>query len=47
MYIEEKQSFQTSQDSSSAEFPKNEKEVSTFIKKLYKSSIPLELVGLG
>ncbi len=47
MFIEEKQNFQTSQDSSSIEFPKNEKEVSTFIKKFYKSGIPLELVGLG
>jgi len=45
MFIEEKQNFQTSQDSSSIEFPKNEKEVSTFIKKFYKSGIPLELVG--
>ena len=47
MYTEEKQNSPTYQDSSSIEFPQNEKEVSTFIKKFYKSNIPLELVGLG
>ena len=47
MSIEEKQNFPTYQDSNSTEFPQNEKEVSTFIKKFYKSNIPSELVGLG
>jgi len=47
MYTEEKQNSPTYQDSSSIEFPQNEREVSIFIKKFYKSDIPLELVGLG
>ena len=47
MSTEEKQNFPTYQDSNSIEFPQNEKEVSNFIKKFYKSNIPLELVGLG
>ena len=47
MSIEEKQDFLTSQDSDSIEYPKNEKEVSTFIKKFYKSNIPIELIGSG
>jgi len=47
MSIEEKQNFQTSQDSDSIEYPQNEKEVSNLIKKFYKSSIPIELVGTG
>ena len=47
MSIEEKQDFLTSQDSDSIEYPKNEKEVSSFIKKFYKSNIPIELIGSG
>ena len=47
MSIEEKQNFQTYQDSDSIEFPQNEREVSSFIKKFYKSNIPVELVGSG
>jgi len=47
MSIEEKQNFPTSQDSDSIEYPKNEKEVSSFIKKFYKSNIPVELIGSG
>ena len=47
MSIEEKQSLQTYQDSDSVEYPKNEKEVSNFIKKFYKSNIPIELIGSG
>ena len=47
MSIEEKQSFPTYQDSDSIEYPQNEREVSTFIKKFYKSNIPIELVGSG
>ena len=47
MSIEEKQNFPTYQDSSSTEFPQNEREVSTFIKKFYKSNISSELVGSG
>ena len=47
MSIEEKQNFPTFQDSDSIEYPKNEKEVSSFIRKFYKSNIPIELVGSG
>ena len=47
MSIEEKQNFPTYQDSNSTEYPKNEREVSSFIKKFYKSNIPIELVGSG
>ena len=47
MSIEEKQSFPTYQDSDSIEYPQNEREVSTFIKKFYKSNTPIELVGSG
>ena len=46
MSIEEKQSFPTYQDSDSIKFPLNEQEVSTFIKKFYKSNIPIELESL-
>ena len=47
MSIEEKQNFQTYQDSNLIEYPQNEKEVSNFIKKFYKSNIPVELISLG
>ena len=47
MSIEEKQSFQTYQDSDSVKYPQNEREVSVFIKKFYKSNIPIELIGSG
>jgi len=47
MSTEEKQNFQTYQDSNSIEYPQNEKEVSNLIKKFYKSNIPVELVGSG
>ena len=47
MSIEEKQNFPTYQDSNSVEYPQNEKEVSNFIKKFYKSGIPVELIGSG
>ena len=47
MSIEEKQNFPTYQDSDSIKYPQNEKEVSSFIKKFYKSNIPIELVGSG
>jgi len=47
MSIEEKQDFQTFQDSDSIDYPKNEKEVSHFIKKFYKSGAPVELIGSG
>ena len=47
MSTEEKQNFPTFQDSDSIEYPKNEKEVSNFIRKFYKSNIPIELVGSG
>ena len=47
MSIEEKQNFPTFQDSDSIVYPQNEKEVSNFIRKFYKSNIPIELVGSG
>jgi len=47
MSIEEKQNFPTYLDSEKIEYPKNEREVSNYIKKNYKSNIPIELVGLG
>ena len=47
MFIEEKQNSQTYQDTNLVEYPQNEEEVSIFIKKTYKSSIPIELIGLG
>ena len=47
MSIEEKQNFQTYQDSDTAEYPKNEKELSVLIKQFYKSGIPIELIGSG
>ena len=46
MSIEEKQNFPTYQDSDSI-YPETEKEVSHFIKKFYKSNIPVELIGSG
>ena len=45
MSTEEKQNFQTYQDSDSVEYPENEKEVSSFIKKFYKSGAPIEIIG--
>ena len=48
MSIEEKQNFQTFQDSNFLiERPQNEREASNFIKKFYKSDLPIEIVGLG
>ena len=47
MSIEEKQNFPTYQDSNSVKYPQNEKEVSNFIKKFYKSGVPVELIGSG
>ena len=44
MYTEEKQNFQTYQDSSTI-YPENEKEVADIIRKFYKSNIPIEIVG--
>ena len=43
MSIEEKQNLPTAQDSDSIKYPQNEREVSSFIKKFYKSNIPIEL----
>ena len=45
MSIEEKQNFQTSQDSDL--YPRNEKEVAEAIKQFYKSNTPIELIGSG
>ena len=47
MSTEEKQNFQTYQDSDTTEFPTSEKEASNFIKKFYKSNTPLEIIGSG
>jgi len=47
MSTEEKQNFQTYQDSNHAEYPQNEKEVSSLIKKFYKENISVELIGSG
>jgi len=47
MSIKEKQNFPIYQDSDSIKYPQNEKEVSSLIKKSYKSNIPVELVGSG
>ncbi len=47
MSTEENQNFPTYQDSNSTECPQNEKEVSSCIKKFYKSNIPIELLGSG
>jgi len=47
MSIEEKQNFPTFQNSNSREYPQNEREVATLIRKFYKSNIPIELIGSG
>ena len=47
MFTEEKQNFQTYQDSDTIIYPKNEKEVSEHIKGFYKSDIPIEIIGSG
>ena len=47
MSTEEKQNFPTFQDSDSIKYPVNESGLSSFIKKFYKSNIPIELVGSG
>ena len=47
MSIKEKQDSQIFQDSDFTEYPENEKEVSNFIKKFYKSEIPVEIIGSG
>ena len=47
MSIEEKQNSPTFQDSDSIEHPENENGLSSFIKKFYKSNIPIELIGSG
>ena len=47
MSIEEKQNSLTYLDSENIEYPQNEREVSNFIKKNYKSNAPVELIGSG
>jgi len=47
MSIEEKQNSPTYQDFNSIEYPLNEREISSLIKKFYKSAIPIELIGSG
>ena len=45
MSIKEEQDSQIFQGSDSAEYPETEKEISSFIKKFYKSEIPVEIIG--
>ena len=47
MSIEEKQNSPIYQDSNSTEYPQNEREVSEFVRQVYKSNIPIELIGSG
>ena len=47
MSIEEKQNFPIYQDSNFSEYPENEKKVAKIIKQLYRSNIPVELIGSG
>ena len=47
MSTEEKQNLPTYQDSNFVEYPQHEIEVSNFIKKFYKSNVPIELIGSG
>jgi len=47
MSTEEKQNSLTYQDSENIEYPQNEREVSNYIKKNYKSNTPIELIGSG
>ena len=47
MSTEEKQNFQTYQDSNSFEYPQNEKELSNLVKKFYKANNPIEIIGTG
>ena len=47
MSTEEKQNFPTYQDTDPIKYPRNEREVSNFIKKFYKSNVPIELIGSG
>ena len=47
MSAEEKQNSQTYQGSNSIEHPENEKDVSEYIRRFYKSGISLELIGSG
>ncbi len=47
MSIEEKQNSPTYLDSENIEHPQNEREVSNYIKKNYKYSTPIELIGSG
>jgi glycolate oxidase FAD binding subunit len=45
MSIKEEQNSQIYQDFDSIDYPQSENEVSIFIKKFYKSNIPIELIG--
>ena len=47
MSTEEKQNFPIYRDSDPIKYPRNEREVSNLIKKFYKSSVPIELIGSG
>jgi len=47
MSIEEKQNFPTYQGSDSWIYPKNEKELSGYIKQFYKNNVPIEVIGSG
>ena len=45
MSTEEKQNFQTYQDSDSIIYPQKEKEVSELIKSYHKANVPIEIIG--
>jgi len=47
MSTEEKQNFQTYQDSDSIIYPQKEKEVSELIKSYHKANVPIEIIGRG
>ena len=47
MSIEEKQNSLTYLGSENIEHPQNEREVSNYIKKNYKSNTPIEIIGSG
>ena len=47
MSTKEKQNSPTFQDFDSILFPENETEVSNYIKKFYKSNLPIKLIGSG
>ena len=47
MSTKEKQNSPTYQDSDWTDYPLDERQTSSLIKKFYKSNIPIELIGSG